>query len=250
MDKKFQIGEIARFFDMPASTFRYWEDKGILHPRKKIENQYREYAIEDLMTISDVIFYKNLGLELKEIRGMDAATPEQHGKLFSEKLVELEHQQELLARRMEKLRYHMKALKTLEELKTQIYQESDIDTACIVSFDLIERDKLRQYIENPYLYSRVQHTQTLPQEQRGLTIPAEMSSSFPKSSILWQKKANRYVTFLLREEVTEGFPNNLHEHLSHIQESHRTGAIISRYLLCAQENGKTYDFYKTFVEII
>ena len=32
---------------------------------------------------------------------MDAATPEQHGKLFSEKLVELEHQQELLARRME-----------------------------------------------------------------------------------------------------------------------------------------------------
>ena len=27
-------------------------------------------------------------------------------------------------------------------------------------------------------------------------------------------------------------------------------AIISRFLLCAQENGKTYDFYKTFVEII
>lgn len=105
---------------------------------------------------------------------------------------------------MEKLRYHMKALKTLEELKTQIYQESDIDTACIVSFDLIERDKLRQYIENPYLYSRVQHTQTLPQEQRGLTIPAEMSSSFPKSSILWQKKANRYVTFLLRGRSDRG----------------------------------------------
>lgn len=77
-----------------------------------------------------------------------------------------------------------------------------------------------------------------------------MSSSFPKSSILWQKKANRYVTFLLREEVTEGFPNNLHEHLSRIQESYHTGTIISRFLLCAQENGKTYDFYKTFIEII
>ena len=114
----------------------------------------------------------------------------------------------------------------------------------------LERDKLRQYIENPYLYSRVQHTQTLPQEQRGLTIPAEMSPLFPKSSILWQKKVNRYVTFLLREEVTAGFPNNLYEHLSHIQESYRTGAIISRFLLCAQENGKIYDFYKTFVEII
>ena len=50
--------------------------------------------------------------------------------------------------------------------------------------------------------------------------------------------------------MTEGFPNNLHEHLSRIQKSYRTGAIISRFLLCAQENGKTYDFYKTFVEII
>ena len=63
----FQIGEIARFFDVPASTLRYWEDKGVLHPKKGIENHYREYTIEDLMTISDVIFYKNLGLQLKEI---------------------------------------------------------------------------------------------------------------------------------------------------------------------------------------
>ena len=37
MDKKFQIGEIARFFDMPASTFRYWEEKGLLRPGKKLK---------------------------------------------------------------------------------------------------------------------------------------------------------------------------------------------------------------------
>ena len=58
------------------------------------------------------------------------------------------------------------------EVKALLTKDSR-GNCCIVSFDLIERDKLRQYIENPYLYSRVQHTQTLPQEQRGLTIPAE-----------------------------------------------------------------------------
>ena len=77
------------------------------------------------MTISDVVFYKNLGLQLKEICGMEASTPKQHHELFSEKIVELKRQ----------------------------------------------------------------------------------------------------------------------------HETYRTGAIISRFLLCAQENGKTYDFYKTFVEI-
>lgn len=250
MALKFQIGEIAHFFDIPASTLRYWEDKGVLHPEKGRENRYWEYTIEDLMTISDVVFYKNLGLQLKEIREMDDTSPEQHGKLFTEKLSELERQQELLARRIEKLRRHMQAVKMLTDLREHPYQESDIDTECIVSFDLIERDKLRQYIENPYLYSRVQHTQTLPQERRGLTVSAGMCSSFPKSSILWQKQSIRYVTFLMREEVTAGFPNDLAKHLAHIQKSHCTGAIISRFLLCARENGKIYDFYKTFVEIL
>ena len=230
MDRKFQIGEIARFFDIQASTLRYWEDKGVLHPGKKCENQYREYTIEDLMTISDVIFYKNLGLQLKEICGMEVSTPKQHHELFAEKIVELERQQEML--------------------NAQPYQETDIDTDCVVSFDLIEKDKLRQYIENPYLYTRVQDSQALPKEQRGITIPADMSSSFPESSILWQKQSARYMTFLMKEEVTTGFPNDLSEHLAHIQKSYRTGAIISRFLLCAQENGKTYDFYKTFVEIL
>ncbi len=199
------------------------------------------------MTISDVIFYKNLGLQLKEICGMEASTPKQHQELFAEKIVELKRQQEMLTRRMKKLRYHMKAV---EMLKAQPYQEADIDTDCVVSFDLIERDKLCRYIENPYLYIRVQHSQSLPQKQRGITVSADMSSSFPESSILWQKQSARYITFLMKEEVTTGFPNDLPEHLARIQETYRTGAIISRFLLCAQENGKTYDFYKTFVEIL
>lgn len=89
------------------------------------------------------------------------------------------------------------------EVKALLTKDSR-GNCCIVSFDLIERDKLRRYIENPYLYSRVQHTQTLPQEQRGLTIPAEMSSLFPKSSILWQKKADRYATFFAEGRSDRG----------------------------------------------
>ena len=206
MDRKFQIGEIARFFDIPASTLRYWEDKGILHPGKKYENQYREYTIEDLMTISDAIFYKNLGLQLKEICGMKISTPKQHYELFAEKIVELKRQQEMLTRRMKKLRYHMQAVEMLETLKAQPYQETDIDTDCVVSFDLIERDKLRQYIEDPYLYTRVQYTQSLQQEQRGLTVPADMSSSFPEASILWQKTICSIYNFYDERRSDNRFP--------------------------------------------
>lgn len=246
----FQIGEISRFFGIPASTLRYWEDMGVLNPLKGSENHYREYTVEDLMTISDVIFYKNLGLSLKQIRGMESAAPEQHNRLFMEKLSELERQQQLLRQRIEKLHRHMKAIQMMDELKENPYRETDIDTDCIVSFDLIERDKLRQYIDDPYLYSRVQHSNCPEKEQRGLTIPSDLKGQFPDARILWKKQSNRYVTFLMKEEITDGFPNDLQKHLLYIRSSHKTGTIISRFLLCAQENGKVYDFYRTFVEIL
>ena len=54
----------------------------------------------------------------------------------------------------------------------------------------------------------------------------------------------------MREKVGGDYPNNLAELLTHVQKEHQTGYIISRFLLCAQENGILYDYYKTFIEIM
>ena len=62
---EFQIGEISHFFDIPASTLRYWEEMQVLSPNKGETSHYREYAVEDLMTISDVIFYKKSRISVK-----------------------------------------------------------------------------------------------------------------------------------------------------------------------------------------
>ena len=223
MDKRFHIGEISQFFNLPASTLRYWENAGILATNKNTENNYREYTVADLMNLSDLIFYKSLGIPLKQIQTLEHSTPEEHEILFHEKI---------------------------EELKLHPLKITDIDTDCIVSFDLIEIDKLRHYIENPYLYSRVQYSDNIRTEQRGLTISTEQRSHFPKAEVLWQKNSHTYITCLMKEEITDGYPNNLSELLAHIQKNYRTGSVISRFLLCARENGKLYDFYKTFVEII
>lgn len=251
MAYNFQIGEISHFFDIPTSTLRYWEEMGVLTPSKDQSNNYREYTIEDLMSISDVIFYKNLGLPLKNIRQMESMTPKQHYHLFEKKLSELQRQQFELQQRMEKLRCHMEAIQTLNQLIENPYQETDIDTDCIVSFEFIEREKLLRYIENPYLYSRVQYSENMQMEQRGITISSsDCSIELQKSQIIWEKKSDRYITFLMKEEITNGFPNDLQRHLQLIQQKYQTGAVISRFLVCAQEKGKIYDFYKTFVEII
>lgn len=250
MKGKFQIGEIAQFFHLPASTLRYWEDRGVITSQKNENNQYRTYTVSDLMTISDIIFYKSLGIPLKKIREMEKTTPTGQKQVFEQKMQALLDEQQQLLRRMEKLRHHIEAVQTLEALKQTVYQETDIDTDCIVSFDLIEQDKLLRYIENPYLYSRVQHSSTPQQEQRGLTVPGDFDGTLVDSQVIWRKHSSKYIVFLMREEITENFPNDLQVHLNHIQSRHKTGDVISRFLLCAQENGRVFDFYKTFVEIL
>lgn len=251
MEQQFHIGQIARFFDLPASTLRYWDEVGILTPHKNHTNSYREYTVSDLMTISDIIFYKNLGISLQQSGAMEQAEPEEHTRLLCGKIEALERQQLEIAQRIQKLHNHLAAIETLNKLRQCPFSQAEIDTDCIVSFDLNEIDKLRRYMENPYLYSRVQHSDCLAIEHRGLTVPRAQRSAIPSDQILWERSADsRYVACLVQESVPDDYRSNLPELLSHIQKNHQTGTIISRFLLRAAAEDVVYDFYQTFVEIL
>ena len=198
MAERFAIREISRFFHIPESTLRYWEDKKILNPGKA-ENGYRMYSVEDLMTISDIVFYKNLGLSLSEIGGMEQTSAGEHRKLFAERMEEIERQRALLERQMAKLTRHMQALDTLEELQKHPFQEADPGAVCMVSFELVEKEKLLQYIEDPYLYSRVQHSRNPKEEHRGLAITKENLDAFSEDilsgpSVLWRRSPRAFPT--------------------------------------------------------
>ena len=250
METLFNIGEIAHFFHLPASTLRYWEDIGVITPQKNFENNYREYTLSDFMTISDVLFYKNLGFPLKQIREMEQTTPIEYQQLLEGKINDLEIQKLEIEHRIQKLHTHLAAINTLKELKNHPFSPADIDADYIIPFELDEIDKLQQYIQNPYLYSRVQHSSDLEKEQRGLTVTANQLNSFSNNQKLWKKGNHKYVVCLMKEEVSDNFPNNLRELLKHVQKTYQTGYIISRFLLRSQENEKLYDFYKTYIEII
>ncbi len=96
MDCVFQIGEISKFFNIPASTLRFWEESGVLIPEKNPENQYRTYTVSDLMTISDILFYKSLGLPLKQIRDMEQMGIPAHQDICQQQMEILRQQQSAL----------------------------------------------------------------------------------------------------------------------------------------------------------
>jgi len=63
---EFTIGELAREFDVTPRTIRFYEDQGLLAPRR--EGQRRIYAQRDRTRLKLTLRGKRLGLSLSEVR--------------------------------------------------------------------------------------------------------------------------------------------------------------------------------------
>ena len=126
MKDGFQINEISKFFNVPASTLRYWEEMGVLAAKKNPENGYRIYTVSDLMTISDILFYKNLGIPLKKIRDMEKWIC-RHIRIWTcNKQKTIRQQQLALEQRMKKLQFHIEALEMICKLQERPYTEEKL----------------------------------------------------------------------------------------------------------------------------
>jgi DNA-binding transcriptional MerR regulator len=65
-DTEFSISELAREFDVTPRAIRFYEDQGLLAPRR--EGQRRIYTARDRTRLKLTLRGKRLGLTLSEIR--------------------------------------------------------------------------------------------------------------------------------------------------------------------------------------
>lgn len=62
------VGEISEVLGLSNETIRYYVREGLIKPRKNPENNYWEYSSEDVLVISDILFYRYLGISLSNIK--------------------------------------------------------------------------------------------------------------------------------------------------------------------------------------
>src|SRR5512143_1323960 len=63
----FAIGEISRLVDLSQRTIRYYEEIGLLHSVRRIENGKRVYTDHDVRRLKFINRLKALGLSLAEM---------------------------------------------------------------------------------------------------------------------------------------------------------------------------------------
>lgn len=64
----FRIGELAKLFDIGVDSIRYYEEVGILCPKRDPINNYRLYTIEDVRKLTMIRELLGLNLTTEQIR--------------------------------------------------------------------------------------------------------------------------------------------------------------------------------------
>lgn len=84
------VGEISKALGISTEAIRYYVKEGIITPKKNQENSYWEYSSDDLMKLTDVLFYRNMNLTMKEIKQIMKGLPlEQIGDVIEGRRSEL-----------------------------------------------------------------------------------------------------------------------------------------------------------------
>ncbi|MCW2307084.1 MerR family transcriptional regulator [Rhodobium gokarnense] len=106
----YTIGELAREFDVTLRTLRFYEDKGLINPRRR--GTTRLYSRRDRARLKLVLMGKRVGFSLEEIRNMlglydlrDGEVSQMRAALdrFQEQIAHLEAQKRDIEQAIEEL---------------------------------------------------------------------------------------------------------------------------------------------------
>ena len=69
------VGEISKILGISTETIRHYVQEGIITPHKNTANNYWEYSSDDFIRLTDVLFYRSMGLSVKEIKTIMGGVP-------------------------------------------------------------------------------------------------------------------------------------------------------------------------------
>ena len=69
-----KINEVEALVGITKKNIRFYEEQGLLSPKRNSENSYREYGDEEVQTLRQIKLLRKLGVPIEEIRQMFSGT--------------------------------------------------------------------------------------------------------------------------------------------------------------------------------
>ena len=99
-----KIGDFAKICNVSTQTLRYYDTEGILKPDiTDSSSGYRFYSVEAVEKYKQILFYKNLGFSLDEIKKIQSATTKELRNILQKKKGELSESIEKFKEQIKKI---------------------------------------------------------------------------------------------------------------------------------------------------
>jgi MerR family mercuric resistance operon transcriptional regulator len=105
-DASYTIGALARAANVPVSTVRFYERRGILRPEGRSHANYRRYSNDSLQKLRLIRCAQNIGLSLKDARELL--------KLIDSENCPCDDVEQIVRRRLDDVRARIKELRRWE----------------------------------------------------------------------------------------------------------------------------------------
>ena len=99
-----RIEEVCRLSGVSRRTLQYYDNEGIL-PVKRSEENYRLYDETAMARLWEILWYKEMGFELKEIKNILTVTQKEKNNYLNEKIQIIEGKIQDLEKQIEFIRY-------------------------------------------------------------------------------------------------------------------------------------------------
>lgn len=67
MEDHMKIKEVEEYTGINSNTLRYYEEQGLINPKRNASNSYREYSKDDVQLLLRIKFLRNLKIPIKVI---------------------------------------------------------------------------------------------------------------------------------------------------------------------------------------
>ena len=93
-DRRMTVHEVADLTGITIRTLHYYDEIGLLKPTMVTDSKYRLYTDDDLSRLQEILFFREVGFALKEIKSLLASPNYDRTKALKRHLDILQAQKE------------------------------------------------------------------------------------------------------------------------------------------------------------
>ncbi|GAA0084399.1 MerR family transcriptional regulator [Clostridium sp. CTA-7] len=246
MSDKYTLKEVTELFNIPKSTLRFWEKKGIINPNRNDINAYREYTKKDLLKISDILYYRFTNYSIKSLRNIETFSLEEKEILLKEMFDEIIVKKNELQESENRVEKELSNVYLLKEMMNGVFHHTYPNFNKVYHLHMNYKDNVLKYTNNHHLLATVFSIGDDKLEHFGIISSKESANLI--GEVLWDinEIKCKYIPFLLKVADRKIDIESIQAVLAEKSKEIKLGRIIARFLM----NDSDYSYYQAWIELV